>query len=97
MEDADYTTIIQNDIAWIISRLDLSDISNNTVSPFGEQQSMPSWSSFNSVISDRRRKVQQVGFLPILPYPVTKYETVYTSLINFHIQLQSIKQCIRLL
>ena len=51
---------------------------------------MPSWSSFNSVISDRKRKIQQVGFLPILPHPVTKYETVYTSLINFHIQLQNV-------
>ena len=30
-------------------------------------------------------------------HPVTKYvKTVYTSLINFHIQLQSMKQCIRL-
>ena len=46
-----------------------------------------------------------------LPYPVTKYEAVYTSFIlpclsykefiqnfyMFHIQLQSMKQCIRLL
>ena len=92
MEDADYTTIIQNDIAWIISRLDLSDISNNTVSPFGEQQSMPSWSSFNSVISDRKRKIQQLGFLTILPHPVTKYETVYTSLINFKNVLSQLTQ-----
>ena len=92
MEDADYITIIQNDIAWIISRLDLSDISNNTVSPFGEQQSMPSWSSFNSVISDRKRKIQQVGFLPILPHPVTKDETVYTSLINFKNVLNQLTQ-----
>ena len=92
MEDADYTTIIQNDIAWIISRLDLSDISNNTASPFGEQQSMPSWSSFNSVISERKRKIQQVGFLPILPHPVTQYETVYTSLINFKHVLNQVTQ-----
>ena len=32
-----------------------------------------------------------------LPYPVTKYETGYTSFTNFQIQLQSMKQCIRLL
>ena len=87
-----YTTIIQNDIAWIISRLDLSDLSNNSVSPFGEQQSMPSWSSFNSVISDRKGKIQQIGFLPILPHPVTKYETLYTSLINFKNVLNQLTQ-----
>ena len=32
-----------------------------------------------------------------LPTPVTKYETVYTSPINFYIHLQSMKPCIRLL
>ena len=58
--------------------------------PFGEQPSMPSWSS--SVISDRKRKVQQVGFLPILPLPVTKYETAYTSLINFKNVLNQLTQ-----
>ena len=92
MEDADYTTIIQNDIVWIISRLDLSDILNNIVSPFSEKKSMPSWSSFNSVISDRKRKIQQVGFLPILPHPVTTYETVYTSLINIKNVLNQLTQ-----
>ena len=44
---------------------------------------MPSWSSFKSIISDKKRKVQQIVFLPVLPHPVTKYETVYTSLKNF--------------
>ena len=44
---------------------------------------MPSWSSFNSVISNRNLGIQQVEFMPVLPHQVTKYETVYTSLTNF--------------
>ena len=90
VEDAD-TTIIQNDIAWIISRLDLSDISNNTVSPFGEQQSMPSWSSFNSVISDRKGKVQHVGFLPI-HIQLQSMKQWHMSLINFKNILNQLTQ-----
>ena len=53
---------------------------------------MPSWSSYNSVISDRKLKVQHIGFLPVLPHPVTKYETVYTSLKNFKNVLNQLTQ-----
>ena len=53
---------------------------------------MPSWSSYNSVISDRKLKVQQIGFLPVLPHPVTKYETVYTSLNIFKNVLNQLTQ-----
>ena len=53
---------------------------------------MPGWSACNSIISEKARKVQQVGFLPILPHPVTKYETVYTSLKNFKNILKQLDQ-----
>ena len=36
--------------------------------------------------------MQQVGFLPVLPPPVTKYETVYKSLNNLFNILKQLKQ-----
>ena len=72
-----------NDVAWILSRLDLSNLSGNIVHAISAEQTMPTWSAFNSIVSNESMKVQQVGFLPVLPHPVTKYETVYTSLKNF--------------
>ena len=87
-----YENIIQNDNARTIARLNLSNISNNVIGHFCEDQIIPSWSSFNSVISNRSLGVQQGGFMPVLPHPVTKicnsiyistkYVTIYTSLLN---------------
>ena len=75
--------LIPNDIDWTIARRDLLNISNNVIGLLCEYQIMPSWSLFNPVISNRNLGVQQVGFMPVLPHLVSKYETVYTSLINF--------------
>ena len=78
-----------NDAAWV---LDLSKISNCVINTFGVEQTMPGWSAFNSIISVKNQKLQQVGFLPVLPHPVTKYETVYTSLKNFNNILGQLEQ-----
>lgn len=43
---------------------------------------MPSWSAFNSLVTDEDVPEKIVGFLPGLPYPVTEYETVYKALKN---------------
>ena len=72
--------------------MDLSNISNEIIRPYCEEQSRPSWKSFNSVISNKKLKVQQIGFLPVLPYPVTEYDTVYTSLQNFKNILSQLSQ-----
>ena len=82
------------DTAWVLSRLDLSKISKYVINAFGVEQTMPGWSAFNSIISVNNKKLQQVGFLPALPHPVTKYETVYTSLKNFNkiLQLEQLEQ-----
>ena len=92
MAERENEDIKKTDLAWELSRLDLSNISNEIIRPYCEEQSMPSWKSFNSVISNKKLKVQQIGFLPVLPYPVTEYDTVYTSLQNFKNILSQLSQ-----
>ena len=57
----------------------------------GSQQ-IPSWSGFNSLITDEDLPQQTVGFLPVLPSPVTEHRTVYTALKNFQCILSQLKQ-----
>ena len=77
LQDDLHIDIQMNDVAWILSRLDLSNLSGNIVHAISAEQTMPTWSAFNSIVSNESMKVQQVGFLLVLPHPVTKYETVY--------------------
>ena len=44
---------------------------------------MPVWRETNAVLSEKDISKKKVGFLPVLPYPVTQYDTVYTALNNF--------------
>ena len=37
----------------------------------------PTWAGCRSLLSTQTSPVVQVGFLPYLPYPVTKHETVF--------------------
>ena len=71
------------DMDWSLSRLGHSDTSNETPKAKGDQQTMLSWSVFNSVISEETLNERIVGFIPLIPYPVTEYTTVYTALKNF--------------
>ena len=43
---------------------------------------IPSWSGTNAIISNSNMPLRVVGFLPVLPFPITKHETVYTLLVN---------------
>ena len=43
---------------------------------------IPTWAGCRSLLSDKTLPIWQVGFLPYLPYPVTKYDTVFTALYN---------------
>ena len=45
--------------------------------------SVPTWVGCRSLLSTKSLPLWQVGFMPYLPYPVTKHETVYTTLHNF--------------
>lgn len=48
--------------------------------------------TFNSLCSSDKRPSQIAGFLPILPFPVTQYSTVYTAMCNFKTILSQLEQ-----
>ena len=53
---------------------------------------MPAWRETNAVLPEKDISKKKVGFLPVLPYPVTQYDTVYTALNNFKGILQHLDQ-----
>ena len=80
MDEGDYKQLRAKDVAWVVGRMDLLD---DEVDETCEKHTMPSWSAFNSLITTENLPVKIVGFLPVLPYPVTEHATVYTALKNF--------------
>ena len=71
------------DMAWSLSCLDQSDTNDETPKAKCEEQTMPSWRAFNSVISEETLNERTVGFIHSIPYSVTEYTTVYTAFKNF--------------
>ena len=53
---------------------------------------IPTWAGCRSLLSTASLPLWQVGFIPYLPYPVTKHETVYTALHNFLSVLSQLEQ-----
>lgn len=89
----DYKNIMCiSDFVWILARLDISDSEDKTIRYLNENQRVPSWSSFHSAVVDTNYPIQNVGFLPVLPAPVTEYATAYTSLCNFKDLLSQLNQ-----
>ena len=41
------------------------------------------WATYRSLVSKAKTPLMHFGFFLYLPYPVTEYSTVYTSLCNF--------------
>ena len=70
------------DIAWILGRVDLSEIGSETAFVKPKKQYMPIWSAANAILCVDKVPLKRIGFLPVLPYPVTQYDTVYSSLKN---------------
>ena len=83
MVTADHDQVELNDFAHTLARMNLSTIDDGIVSPVCDDQKMPSWSDFNSVVTTEHIAEQSVGFLPVLPYPVTDCATVFTAMDNF--------------
>ena len=79
------------DTAWAVSRLDLANLKAG-VKETCEDQTMPSWGAFNSLITDENLPQKSIRFLPVIPYPVTEYSTVYTSLKHFQDVLGQLNQ-----
>ncbi|KAK7086901.1 hypothetical protein SK128_000805 [Halocaridina rubra] len=68
------------DTAWLLARLGLDTDPLYTVKIRPKNQTVPSWSATNSVCSPDDINRKQIAFLYILPYPITQYDTDYTTL-----------------
>ena len=79
------------DLAWSLARLDLFE-NRTQINVKPSDQTMPAWKETNAVLSEKDISKKKVGFLPVLPYPVTQYDTVYTALNNFKGILQHLDQ-----
>jgi hypothetical protein len=68
------------DTAWSLACLDVTE---DEILIYPESQKMPSWSASNSVWTEENIPVKILAFLPVLPFPVTQYSTVYSAMKNF--------------
>ena len=84
--------VSKKNLVWSLARLDLSNIDTGIVEATCSSQTMPTWSGvLISLISDDiPGKI--VGFLPVIPHPVTDYKTGYSALRNFQSILSQLEQ-----
>ena len=55
-------------------------------------ENMPTWNGINALISKENLTEKVVGFLPIIPHPITHHDTVYTLLRNLSSMCNSLQQ-----
>ncbi|KAJ8672697.1 hypothetical protein QAD02_003957 [Eretmocerus hayati] len=60
--------------------------------PNNNEKTGLSWSAYHSIILADDRPSQRTGFLPVLPFPVTDQDTVYTAMCNFKEVLEQLDQ-----
>ena len=60
--------------------------------PKPNMKEIPTWSGSNALTCQSKNQLYEVGFMPILPHPVTKHETVYTCLVNFNSLVDTLDQ-----
>ena len=53
---------------------------------------LPSWAGIQALLPSAKVPLMQVGFLPFLPYPGTKYSTLFTAMLNIVKVLKQLKQ-----
>ena len=69
------------DLVWFLSRF-LKD-SNVPQLEFPDEVEIPSRNAFMSALASHPSYRTFTGFTPILPYPATQYDSIYTSMVNF--------------
>ena len=79
--------VSKKDLVWSLARLDTGIVEATCSS-----QTMPTWSAFNALISEDDIPEKIVGFLPVIPHPVTDYKTVFSALKNFQSILSQLEQ-----
>lgn len=92
MDQTSHDEIKKKDFAWVVGRLDISESHVGRIKSSCDNQTMPSWDAFNSLISEEELEEKVVGFIPLIPNPVTEYATVYTALKNFQNILEQLRQ-----
>ena len=80
------------DVSWLLGRVDLAELGSVTAFVKPKMQYMPIWSAANSVLFVDNVPMKRIGFLPVLPYPVTQFDTVYSSLKNLQDILKYLDQ-----
>ena len=82
--------ILCKDMIWSLSRMGTDDDGRPTWRC--PEQSVPTWSATNSVWTYEELPRKSIGFLPVLPYPITEYSSVYTLMKNFQCVVSQLKQ-----
>jgi len=59
MDEGEHQQIRAKDVTWVVGKMDLSD---KNVSETSENQTLPSWSAFNSLVTDEDVPLKIVGF-----------------------------------
>jgi len=89
MGESEICLIRKTDLAWMIRKLDLSNL-NEGVHEVCYDQAMPLWSALNYRITDECIPLDD--FLPVLLCPITLHHTVYTAMKNFQNVLGQLQQ-----
>ena len=85
MNEASFRIISLTEFAWILLRTDVThDAEEDIHIP---EHIISAWKDFNHFVTKEDITQKIVGFLPVLPQPVTQYDTVDTALKNV--------QCVR--
>lgn len=80
-----------SDLLCYLSRLEIST-DKSKISLCTSDQTIPTWSSFNSILSTDSRLNRKVGYFPDFPAPINDASTVYTYLNNFNNILKQFDQ-----
>ena len=92
MNEYSHCLIEARNVAWVLSRLNYDNIAECSITELCDNQSVPAWSGFNALLTDEDLPIRNIGFMPVLPHPITDEETVYTALKNFQGILKQLKQ-----
>ena len=62
---------------WSLIRYTAKEDSNELI------KGIPSFSAVNSLLNDTTVTPTNIAFTPILPYPASDYDSIYTTMTNF--------------
>ena len=81
MPEATQNVISMTNFAWLVLRSGVVKCDDGD--KVAQVNVTPSWREFNRYITKEDIPQKVVAFLPVIPQPVTQYNTVYTALRNF--------------